>query len=74
MEPIKKTPIEIAEALFIRHTHAELIVMDNDPNQIVYREGSIISLLKELGYPEPDWDGYAELVRRANSFKRDSTN
>lgn len=52
----KITGKEIAEMLFKRHTHAEMIALDNNPDQIVYREKEVISLLKELGYPEPDWD------------------
>lgn len=50
-------PIELAGWLFNIHEHAEGLFEEN-PEQIVYREKDIIELLKKLGYPEPDFEGY----------------
>lgn len=52
------TAIELAAKLFAIHSHADIEAQAN-PEQAVYRESDIIALLKELGYPEPDWEGNA---------------
>lgn len=51
------TAIELAGELFKIHTHAAG-VSDKNRFDIVYREKDIIELLKKLGYPEPDFEGY----------------
>jgi hypothetical protein len=59
------TAKEIGGLLFSIHLHAEQLlkyqqdaecgqVLDN-PDEIIYREEDIISLLVALGYPAPEW-------------------
>lgn len=56
---ISITPIELAKKLFGIHHHADYIAEEN-PNQVVYKEVELIALLKEFGFPEPDFVGYSK--------------
>lgn len=53
------TPIQIAKALHAIHHHADDVCAEN-PEQIVYKESELIKFLQSLGYPAPDWAGYAQ--------------
>jgi plasmid maintenance system antidote protein VapI len=57
--PKDLTAIELAGELFAIHSHADLEA-SADPEQVVYREEDILTLLKKLGYPDPDWEGNAK--------------
>lgn len=63
--------IQIAELLFKYHSHADMLMKFekedkdaeenlDDPSAVIYPEENVIELLMELGYPEPDWEGYAK--------------
>jgi hypothetical protein len=58
-EPKPKTGYELAILLHERHTHAELC----KPEARVYREQDVIGLLHELGYPTPDFEQLARIVK-----------
>lgn len=55
--------IDLAEELFKIHTHAYLH-FGNEETEIVYREKDIVELLKKLGHPEPDFEGYGKKCDR----------
>lgn len=53
------TAHELAGMMFKRHTHAHLCRSE----EIVYREQDVIRLLQLLGYPKPDFEGFAHSVK-----------
>lgn len=63
------TPIEVAEILFKRHTHASQ-VYEHNPDQIVYTEADVISIIAILGAPAPDFDGFAKLTKAGHITQR----
>lgn len=54
--PKPLTAIELANKLFMIHSHPDIV---QGTEGIVYTEEDIVKLLKELGYPDPDWEGNA---------------
>jgi len=46
---------ELGRKLFAIHSHAE-IENEENPNKIVYTEEDILQLLRELGFPEVEWE------------------
>lgn len=49
------SPGDLGGLLFSIHRHAKLNDDPDEDEEIIYREGDIIELLKTFGFPEPVW-------------------